>query len=117
MKTVFLLLIAMASIKVSAQSIDSIAVKMVEANAQVISNYLNKKESSLQKIADAVAFFTELTGISSEADGTYYGQYHPTVKDLEAWNKWLLLNRQYLFWDKEIKYIILYKKVRSSLPG
>ena len=112
MKTVLLALICMASFNTNAQSSDSVVTSLIEAKIQVISDYLDKKEHSLQKISEAVAFLTELTGIASEADGKYYGQYHPTVKDKEAWANWVLLNKQYLFWDKEIKSIILYKKIK-----
>ena len=43
-----------------AQPADSTVGKLIDAHLQVISNYLDKKESSLQKISGAVSFFTEL---------------------------------------------------------
>lgn len=115
MKTIFSLAISILSLNLAAQPADSTVAKLVGANLQVISNYLDKKEHSLQKISETVSFFTELTGITSEADGTYYGQYHPTARDLDAWRRWFLLNKDYLFWDKEIKSIILYKKVKPPI--
>lgn len=115
MKTFFVLTICMISLHLGAQPSDTTVAKLVESHLQVISNYLDKKENALQMISETVNFFTELTGIASEADGTYYGQYHPTAKDLEAWRRWFLLNKDYLFWDKELKSIILYKKVRPAI--
>jgi hypothetical protein len=115
MKTFFVFTVCMTSLHLKAQPGDSTVAKLVASNFQVISNFLNKKENSLQKISETVSFFTELTGIASEADGTYYGQYHPTAKDLDAWIKWFVLNKDYLFWDKELKSIILYKKVKPTI--
>ena len=94
---------------------DSTVAKLIDANLQVLTNYLDKKDNSLQKVSEAVSFFTELTGIASEADGTYYGQFHPSARDLDAWKRWFLLNKDYLFWDKEIQSVILYKKIKPSI--
>jgi hypothetical protein len=115
MKTTFVLAFCILSLKILAQPPDSTVTKLVDANLQVVKNYLDKKEKSLQKISEAVSFFTDLTGIASEADGSYYGQFHPSASDLDAWKKWFLLNKDYLFWDKEIQSIILYKKIKPSI--
>ena len=103
------------SLQSEAQAIDSTVERIVDVNLNVISNYLDKKENSLQKISDAVNFFTDLTGIVSENKEVYYGQFHPTVKDLEAWRKWYQYNKDYLFWDREIKSVLLYKKVKPRI--
>jgi hypothetical protein len=115
MKTIFILITCILSLHIKAQPTDSTVEKLIGVNLQVIGNYLDKKENSLKKISDAVSFFTELTGIPSDANGTYYGQYHPTARDLEAWTKWFSMNKDFLFWDNEIKSIILYKKVKPSI--
>ena len=116
MKTMFcVLFIFLGFNDVRAQKIDSVVIKVVEANLNVINEYLNKKETSLQKISDAIIFFTELTGIASESDGNYYGQFHPTKNDLKAWASWYHLNKENLFWDKELKSVILYKKVKPAI--
>jgi hypothetical protein len=116
MKTLFCLLFIFFGFKqAGAQQVDSAVLKVVDANFKVISEYLNKKETSLQKISDAIIFFTDLTGIQSESDGKYYGQFHPTKNDLNAWTAWYTFNKAYLFWDKDIKSILLYKKVKPAI--
>ena len=115
MKTLFILIMCALSLQSEAQAIDSTVERIVDVNLNVISNYLDKKENSLQKISDAVNFFTDLTGIVSENKEVYYGQFHPTVKDLEAWRKWYQYNKDYLFWDREIKSVLLYKKVKPLI--
>lgn len=98
-----------------AQQQDSTVSKVVRSNLTVISNYLDKKDSSLQKISEAIRFFTELTGVASESAGKYYGQFHPTRNDLNAWTSWYELNKDWLVWDREIKSVILYKKIKPSI--
>jgi len=115
MKTFFSLVICAMSLQTVAQATDSTVERVVNVNLSVISNYLDKKENSLQKISDAVNFFTDLTGIVSENNEVYYGQFHPTVKDLEAWRKWCQHNKDYLLWDREIKSVVLYKKVKPLI--
>ena len=116
MKTIFCLLFIFAGFKqISAQKADTAAFKIVEANIKVVNEYLNKRETSLQKISDAIIFFTDLTGIPSESDGKYYSQFHPTKTDLKAWSTWYHLNKEYIFWDKEIKVIVLYRKIKPSI--
>src|SRR3954463_608430 len=108
-------LLFIVCIHASAQQADSTVTKVVQSNLKVISNYLDKKDSSLQKISEAIAFFTELTGVASESAGKYYGQFHPTRNDLNAWSAWYELNKDWLIWDKEIRSIILYKKIKPSI--
>lgn len=116
MKTLFSLMLACASFQgLQAQQVDSAALKIAEANLKVIGDYLDKKDSSLQKISNAVSFFTDLTGIASEAEGTYYGQYHPTRNDWKAWKSWIRRNREYIQWDKEVQSVVLFKKVRTEI--
>ena len=116
MKTLFsFLLIFFGFTHLEAQKIDSSVVKIFESNFKVITRYLDKTDTSLKKISDAIYFFTDLTGIASESSGTYYGQFRPTKNDLKAWTSWYHLNNDYLMWDKEIKVIILYKKVKPVI--
>jgi hypothetical protein len=120
MKTSLLILVLFSSLvsvaqASTAQKEDTAVTRVVEANLRVINQYLIKKESSLQKISDAIIFFTELTGIPSESDGAYYGQYHPTENDAKAWGTWCRFNQPYLFWDKELKSIILYKTTKPVI--
>lgn len=115
MKTFLILLMCTMSRQSGAQSTDSTIERIVNVNLRIISDYLDKKENSLQKISDAVNFFTDLTGMVSENKEAYYGQFHPTVKDLEAWRKWYQYNKDYLLWDKEIKSVVLYKKVKPVI--
>jgi hypothetical protein len=111
----FILLLLLGNTQLNAQKTDSIAAKVVEANLTVITDYLEKKAPSLQKISDATAYLTELTGIPSESDGKYYGQFKPTANDLKAWTTWYQRNKEYLFWDKELQSVILYKAVKATI--
>ena len=115
MKTLFCFLFILSLGPLKAQKIDSSVIKIVESNFKAISQYLDKTDTSLKKISDAIYFFTDLTGIASESSANYYGQFHPTKNDLKAWTSWYHLNNEYLMWDKEIKVIILYKKVKPSI--
>lgn len=111
----FILVLLLGSTQINAQKADSLAAKVVEANLNVITNYLDQKEKSLQKISDATTYFTELTGIPSESDGKYYGQFKPTANDLKAWTTWYQRNKEYLFWDKELQSVILYKAIKANI--
>jgi hypothetical protein len=111
----FSLLLLLSCSFASAQQQDSTVARVVQSNLKVISSYLDRKDSSLQKISEAIAFFTELTGVASESAGKYYGQFHPTPNDLKAWSAWYELNKDWLIWDREIKSIVLYKKIKPSI--
>jgi hypothetical protein len=116
MKTVCCLLFCFFSFNaLQAQQSDTAVSRVFGSNLKVISDYLGKKETSLAKISDAIVFFTDLTGIASESDGKYYGQFHPTQRDLNAWTAWYFLNKDYIMWDKEIKTVVLYKKVKPVI--
>jgi hypothetical protein len=116
MKTLFALLFIFSCLgRVYAQKTDTAAVRIVQAHLKIVADYLDQKEKSLQKISDAIILLTDLTGIRSESDGNYYAQFHPTRNDLKAWTSWLDFNKDYLFWDKEIGSLVLYKKVKAVM--
>jgi hypothetical protein len=116
MKTIILSgLFIFFAIKSQAQRSDTTALQVVNANLRAVSNFLDKKDTSLQKISDAIQFLNELTGIPSENYGKYYGQFRPTPADLKAWKAWVDLNGLNLFWDKEVKSVLLYKKVKTNI--
>jgi len=113
MKKLFCLFVLCACLqKIHAQAKDTAAARIIEAHLNVISNYLDKKETSLQKISDAVYFLTQVSGVASEAEGSYYGQYHPTAADLKAWTSWYKHSEEYLFWDKDQGAVVLYRKAK-----
>lgn len=115
MKTPIILLFLMLGMSSAyGQTGDSTAIRVVKARLQLVNDFLTKKETSLQKISEATTFLTDLTGISSESAGTYYGQFKPTQHDLQVWTSWLELNKDYIIWDEQIRTIILYKKVKPD---
>jgi hypothetical protein len=113
MKKFILLLFLLPFLQRShAQAKDTAAARIIEARLKVISDYLDKKETNLQKISDAVYFLTQVSGVASELEGSYYGQYHPTAADLKAWTGWYKHSGEYLFWDKEAGAVVLYRKAK-----
>lgn len=118
MKNILFLILCMAFMHTGkTQQVDSVVARVTEANLKVVSDYIDGKEKTLQKISAAVTFFTDLTGIQSEAHGTYYGQFRPTANDLVAWSRWYDVNKEFLVWDRELRSVILYKKIKPELPG
>jgi len=114
MKKIILLLLLLPLLQQgNAQAKDSTAARIIEAQLKVISNYLDKKETSLQKISEAVDFLTQVSGVASELEGSYYAQYHPTAADLKAWTSWYKHSEEYLFWDKEQRAVVLYRKAKA----
>ena len=65
-------------------------------------------EESLTEISNIILNFTLLTGIESESDGNYIGQYNPTTRDIERWEKWFCIHRKNICWYQ--KYNVLYLK-------
>lgn len=112
--TIFLILFLLASAARS-QSGDSTAQKVIRANLDVVSNFINKKDTSLKKISEAIHFLNELTGISNEFFGKYYGQFKPTLKDHSAWTAWMETNKAYVLWDKETRSVMLFKRVMPQI--
>jgi hypothetical protein len=113
MKTLIsFLFLSLFSYKLYAQQPDSLALKAIQLNLNTVSHFIDKKDTSLKKIREAIGFLNELTGIYNEFYGKYYGQFKPTDNDLKAWTRWMEMNKAYLRWDKELKAVMLFKRVR-----
>ena len=116
MKTITAILVLIIfSCPANAQKADSIAQKVIRLNLEVVSNFIDKKDTSLQKISEAISFMNEITGINNEFHGKYYGQFKPTASDLKTWTAWIETNKDYLVWDKESRSIMLYKRVKAYI--
>ena len=90
MKTILPLLFLFFASNLKAQQADSIALRAIQNNLSTVSNFLDKKDTSLKKISESILFLNELTGIYNEFYGKYYGQFKPTSNDLKAWTSWHL---------------------------
>ena len=112
MKTIIPLLFLFFASSLNAQQADSIALRAIQNNLSTVSNFLDKKDTSLKKISESINFLNELTGIYNEFYGKYYGQFKPTSNDLKAWSGWLEMNKAYVRWDKELKAVMLFKRVK-----
>ena len=115
MKTFILILALMPFKSTSAQQGDSLAIQALYQNLNTVSNFLDKKDTSLKKISEAIDFLNEITGIYNEFHGKYYGQFKPTSQDLKSWLHWVEMNKASLRWDKELKAVMLFKRV--LVPG
>jgi hypothetical protein len=68
------------------QSYDSAAVKIVESSLKTIGDYLKDNNSDSAGLRSrAISFLTNLTGISSQSDANYFGQFSPTQQDYTNW--------------------------------
>lgn len=115
MKTIISALLLFFACHSKAQQADSSALSAIQNNLITVTNFLDKKDTSLKKISESILFLNELTGIYNEFYGKYYGQFKPTANDLKAWTQWLEMNKAYVRWDKELKAVMLFKRVK--VPG
>ena len=112
MKTITFVLLSVLYLSTArSQPKDTTAVAVIRANLDVVAGFLNKKDTSLKRISEAIYFLNDLTGISNEFYGKYYGQFKPTIKDHSAWTAWLEANKAYVQWDKETRSVMLFKRV------
>ena len=112
MKTIFSILLLFFASHSNAQQADSSALSAIQNNLSTVANFLDKKDTSLKKISESINFLNELTGIYNEFYGKYYGQFKPTTNDLKAWHQWLEMNKAYVRWDKELRAVMLFKRVK-----
>ena len=112
MKTIIAVLFFFFTCSAQAQQPDSMALIAIRNNLDIVSNFIDKKDTSLKKISESINFLNELTGIYNEFYGKYYGQFKPTPNDLKAWTSWTEMNKAYVRWDKELKAVMLFKRVR-----
>jgi hypothetical protein len=113
MKTLLTLILVLFLFNTS-KAQDSTALTAIQSNLAVVNNFLEKRDTSLKKISEAISFLNELTGIYNEFHGKYYGQFKPTKKDVELWAAWMEMNKAYVQWDKELKSVLLFKRVPST---
>lgn len=100
------------AIHANSQTIDSAALKIVDANLRVINDYLKDPNSDpTHKRARAITFLTYLTGIPSQSDGSFSGQLSPTPQDYKNWVSWTHFYKSNLIWDKSNNKIIVHKEV------
>ena len=111
MKTLITILFLVTASYSQAQQQDSLALVAIRNNLNIVSDFIEKKDTSLKKISEAIGFLNELTGIYNEFHGKYYGQFKPTAGDLKAWTTWVEMNKGYLRWDKEMNAVMLFKRV------
>lgn len=110
-KTWFIFSLAI-SINSTAQT-DTTVDKIIKERFRILSNCVSDSQSMpVSPCAKGLNFFVELTGITSEANGSYSGQISPTENDLRKWKIWYILNQQYLGWDEKSKSIILKKSIK-----
>lgn len=111
----FIVLLNGVLIKTYSQKIDSMALKIVEAHLKVISNYIEtKKNGELFTGGGSVSFLTKLSGISSEAGGSFAGPNAPTENDYRRWFIWFNYFKESLRWDSNRKLIIIYKEMDAT---
>src|SRR5688572_22849686 len=88
-------------------TIDSPAVVIFEKCLLVIKKHVDGKESNSDKISKTINFLTDLTGIGSESDGNFAGQFNPTNDDYIRWSQWLALNREFIHLDKKSGNLVI----------
>jgi hypothetical protein len=93
---------------------DSVALKAIQNNLDAVNHFIEKQDTSLKKVSEAINFLNELTGIYNEFHGKYYGQFKPTKRDVELWTAWIEMNKAYVQWDKALKAVLLFKRVNSA---
>jgi hypothetical protein len=109
---VFLFIFFSFITQVDAQTKDSIAYSLIEKSLKVVKDYLRETNSSdVTSRALVVDFLTRLTGIPSQSDGDYIGQYSPTSQDYESWLKWYRLNKEFIYWNANTKRVIVKKEI------
>lgn len=118
-QTGVLLILLFMSIQSYSQTIDSAAVKIVEANLKIVNDYLKDFNSDpTHKRAGAISFLTRLTGVPSKSDGSFIGQLSPTQEDYIQWKKWLSFYKQHIKWDREKNVIIVNKEITpENIPS
>ena len=116
MKTIIAILFLLFTFSSQAQHADSMALNAIRTNLEIVSDFIDKKDTSLKKISESINFLNELTGIYNEFYGKYYGQFKPTSNDLKAWTSWMEMNKEYVRWDKELRAVMLFKRVKAPQP-
>jgi hypothetical protein len=103
------------------QTIDSMALKIVQAHLNLISDYLKKNKDKANTFdpsfngQGSVRFLTKLTGIPSESSGNFGGQFPPTENDYKRWVLWLSYYKESMKWDNKNKIIIINREM--DVPG
>jgi hypothetical protein len=109
---IFIFFIAKTNL-VYSQTDDTTAIKIVESSLKTIGDYLkDNKSDSAGLRSRAIWFLTTLTGIPSQSDGNFFGQFSPTLQDYNNWKNWLMFYKNYLKWDKTRNVIIVSNEVK-----
>jgi hypothetical protein len=99
----------------NSQSIDTAAYARVDNALKILKTKINSKSIDIKVNSNLITFFSHLTGIPSDSDGNYMGQYHPSERDYILWKNWLVSNRYNIKYNKDSNMI--YLKVKVVLPS
>jgi hypothetical protein len=121
-KVVIIILFLIFSTTTSySQAVDSMALKIIQAHLNLISDYLKKNKEKANTFdmsfvgEGSVRFLTKLTGIPSESSGNFGGQFSPTENDYKRWVLWLSYYKESMIWDNKNKVIIIHREMDA--PG
>jgi hypothetical protein len=102
------ILVCVLSLKVSSQSIDSIACSKVEDTLRLIENLLIDVNSDphLKRI-DAIAFLCSISKIPYEGCVTFIGTEFPAKSFFIKCKEWYFVNRKKLAWDETQNQVVI----------
>jgi hypothetical protein len=112
MKILWLLIFKIIiSTNCTSQVIDSSAYYYFKSKLDIIDSCISGKKMELINVSNTISFLSAFTGVSSESNGNSAGQMSPIAEDHKRWSIWLEINKEYIFFDKVRRKIMIKKEM------